>query len=182
MEVLVAVGLIAIISAIAVPQFQDYREQTGLVAGDTSMGNIARAYQNCISLNSFTECNSLSKIKISCSDCSDLATLQTSAPYCANYKKDAGGKEFKMCVSIDSNGSVSKTIGGDFQVCHKSCTGGGCGTGDTGVITPIKRCSAQANCNSVKPSDVTGTNPKTFAVTCPATPTTSGTCTAGACG
>ena len=65
-EVLVAVAIIGIISAIAVPQFIAQKDEAAKVAGDTSAGNIAKAFKNCIALNSFTACDSLSEIKVSC--------------------------------------------------------------------------------------------------------------------
>ena len=68
-EVLVAVTIIGIIAGIAIPQFQDYRKQASKVAGETSVGNIERAFQNCIVLKDFNSCNSLSDLGVACKDC-----------------------------------------------------------------------------------------------------------------
>ena len=178
-EVLVAVGLIGIITAIAVPQFQDYREQTGLVAGNTSVSNIAKAYQNCMALNAFTDCDELDKIKISCAECSD-ATLGAEPPFCANYKTTAGGKEFRMCVSVDANNSITKTIGGNFKVCHNTCTGSACPGGQwttSKVPSTVKRCkTAAADCQTTDVKPASAAN-KTYAVQCQAnTVASAGTC------
>ena len=184
MEVLVAVGLIGIITAIAVPQFQDYREQTGLVAGDASTTNMARAYKNCVALNDFASCNTLDKIGIKCEGCTDAnPSLGNSPPFCANFKSKAGAKEFKMCVSVSATENVSKSIGGAFQVCHKTCalSSSPPQTCDNGtpytnrVMTPIKRCKntgfQQAHCGPT----VTG-----ITYSCPTTPNTIGECGTGA--
>ena len=64
LEVLVAVAIIGIISAIAFPQFQDHRETATRTAGDTSIGNIERAFQNCIVLKSFSDCVSLADLGV----------------------------------------------------------------------------------------------------------------------
>ena len=183
MEVLVAVGLIGIITAIAVPQFQDYREQTGLVAGNTSVGSMARAYQNCMVLKSFAECNDLSKINISCSACSSGSGARTEPPFCANYKATAGGKDFRMCVSVDEDNAITKTIGGNFKVCHNTCSGADCPNGAWStpkVPTTVKRCKdATTDCQTtnVKP---TGSASEVYSVTCQAnTSTAAGTCDSG---
>ena len=177
-EVLVAVGLIAIITAIAVPQFQDYREQTGLVAGNTSVSNIARAYQNCMALNAFANCDSLEDIKIECAECTN-ATLGTAPPFCANYSNPAGGKAFRMCVSVDANNKVTKTVGGDIKVCHETCAGAGCAHTNTVVTSKIKRCSTAnfaTECATVKTAN-TVTPVRTYTLSCPTTTgANSGTC------
>ena len=72
LEVLVGVAIIGIISAIAVPTYTNYRNNAAKVASDTSAGNIAKAYQNCLVLNSFSSCKSLGQLNIDCpggSDC-----------------------------------------------------------------------------------------------------------------
>ena len=168
-EVLVAVGIIGILTAIAVPRFADNREVAGLTAGDTSVSNIEKAYNNCIALNSFDSCNSLEDISINCDACSDGGTY-ANAPYCANYKKQVGAVEFRMCVSLDASGKPTKNIGGDFKVCHKGCATAGCGNSDRGVITgPVKRCKKDDDCNSRKPADTgSGNTLKTFTVSCKA--------------
>ena len=187
MEVLVAVGLIGIITAIAVPQFQDYREQTGLVAGNTSVSNMARAYQNCMALNSFSDCNSIEDINIDCAECSSGSAARTEPPFCANYVNKAGGKEFKMCVSVNDENNITKTIGGKFKVCHNTCAGSACPSGAWStpkVPNTVKRCKdAATDCQTtnVKPAD--GAN-KAYSVQCQANvSTTAGTCdtTAGTC-
>ena len=52
-EVLVAVAIIGIISAIAVPQFNANKKQAGKVAVDTSIGNFLKAFQRLYSFEFF---------------------------------------------------------------------------------------------------------------------------------
>ena len=176
LEVLVAVAIIGIISAIAVPRFQDYREQAGLVAGDTSIGNMAKAFHNCATLNAFTSCDTLSEIKITCPDC-DTENNSNDYPICFSYEKKAGGKNFRMCVGIDSSGVETRKIGGDFKVCHKECSA--CTPAvPKAVVTAIKRCE---NANN----NFCGTNgtPTNWTYTCEKqAAATAGKCsTAGVC-
>lgn len=127
-EVLVAVAIIGIITAIAVPQVQDHRETTSITAGVVSMGNIARAFNQCIALNNFDQCNSLSKIKVECSGCSEVSgTPPTTAPYCVNY---TSGK-FKLCVQISDSGSSLVKVGGSTKkFCSEYCSGASAATTD----------------------------------------------------
>ena len=55
-EVLVAVAIIGIISAIAYPAFDDYRQNAARVATDTSGSNIIKAFKTCLVLKSFATC------------------------------------------------------------------------------------------------------------------------------
>ena len=186
LEVLAAVTIIGLLSAIAIPQFQDYKEGVAFTVASTSTSSIARAYNTCVAFKDFTDCSTLEDIKISCpgGECADKNGTRTSAPFCAEYEKDISGTNFKLCVSIDGDGQVSRTAGGNFSICHKTCATAGCTASDRGVISPIKRCDAVAECNSVKPADTgSGATLKTFGVTCPAQPVTNGTCnlTSGAC-
>ena len=64
-EVLIGVTIIGIISAIAIPQFTDYKNQAAKVASDTSASNIGRAFTNCLALKDFSRCNTLALIGIS---------------------------------------------------------------------------------------------------------------------
>ena len=118
-EVLVAVAIIGIISAVAIPQVQDHRETASLTAGNVSMGNIARAFNQCLALNDFNQCNTLSALKVECSSCESAATAPQQAPLCFGYKKGS----FRMCVQLDAQGGSSVKLGGDFQVCHEYCHG-----------------------------------------------------------
>ena len=184
LEVLAAVTIIGLLSAIAIPQFQDYKEGVAFTVASTSTSSIARAYNTCVAFKTFSDCNTLEKIKISCQggECSAKNGTRTAAPFCAEYEKDISGTNFKLCVSIDGDGQVSRSAGGNFSICHKACTGAGCVASDTGVINPIKRCDIATDCNSVQPAN--SVSPvKTFNVTCPAQPTTNGTCdtTNGSC-
>ena len=126
LEVLVAVGIIAIISAIAVPQYTANRENAARVAGDTSITNIDKAYKHCVALNAHGDCNSLIKLKVTCPDC---ASTISGDKFCAQIEKTAGGKTFRACIDFDDGETVGRAYGGsmfkDIKLCHTkvaSCT------------------------------------------------------------
>ena len=157
LEVLVAVAIIGIISAIAVPSYQANRKEAAKVAGMTSIQNIYKAYQNCIVLKGFAECNTLAKIGISCPDCkedSDDGTDATKTKFCAYISKESGGKTFNACVSINGD-SVKRSIGGtlldEVKICHEQnydTSGGGSWPSSFGVMEQIKYCEGDTECGT----------------------------------
>ena len=122
-EVLVAVAIIGIISAIAVPQFTANRNEAAKVAMNTSAGNVAKAFKNCVTLKSFGECDSLGKIKVSCpagATC-DSGKNATNSLFCAEIHKGKTGSEFEVCVSVNSvSGAEVRTYDGGLlgKICH----------------------------------------------------------------
>ena len=129
-EVLVAVAIIGIISAIAVPQFTAQRNTAAKVAVDTSAGNVAKAFKNCVALNAFSACDTLAEIKVSCPAGATCDSGGASSTFCAHiHKGQAGDNDFKVCVSIDGNGNELRSYGGDLltsvassTVCHTAKT------------------------------------------------------------
>ena len=152
-EVLVAVAIIGIISAIAYPTFDDQRKNAARVASDTSATNMAKAFKQCIVLNDFDACDSLDDIKMQCpsnATCEDEAD-STNNVFCAEIKTD----DFHVCVSIDADTSKeTKTYGGSLlsggkvracRLAQSSCPD----SDDDGTITatPIKICSGDGECS-----------------------------------
>ena len=64
LEVLVGVSIIGIISAIAVPTYQSYQQTAAVTAAQTTLANVAKAFNNCIVLDAFASCSDLPSIKI----------------------------------------------------------------------------------------------------------------------
>ena len=168
-EVLVAVAIIGIISAIAVPQFTANRNEAARVAGDTSISNIIKAFNNCRVLKGFTSCDSLSDLKVTCPDCKDS---QTTSKFCAYILKgkDPNSPDFTACVSIDeTTGSqvIKRTYGGTLlqSVCKYDVVKTGAAVCSpsvaTGIVSsPLKTCSDNTDCTnvgSVTKSSGTGT-------------------------
>ena len=171
MEVLVAVGIIAIVSAIAVPEFQDYRRQAGRTAGDTSIGNIGRAYQSCMVLKKFEECNNLSAIGINCEDCTsnnDTANKK----FCAQIQKETAGKTFRVCVDFDGSDLVGRAYGGDLfsniKLCHETGVSHGTNSGvafSERAMKGAKECvNPTPTCNTTA-TKTEGTSPNHFVTT-----------------
>ncbi len=152
-EILVAVSIIGIISAIAIPAFQDYREQASKVAGDTSIGNVGRAYQNCMVLKQFGSCDSLSDLGITCPDCT--SDNDGTDQFCAQIKKQIGGEEFRACVGYKGNDFVKRSYGGsllkDVKICKNrvtGCTGANAATDNVDHPQPgAKECEQPSDCS-----------------------------------
>ena len=188
LEVLVAVSIIGIITAIAIPAFQDYRATASKTAGDTSIGNIGRAYQNCMVLKQFSQCNDLGQIGITCADCTS-AKSQTGSKFCAQIEKDVGGETFKACIEFDGSKLIRRSYGGDLfkdlKICHNTvtnCTGAGASTDNTDhPQAGAKECTADGDCT---PGAYSCTSSGTATVTAKCKKVahaTAGICTAGIC-
>ena len=168
-EVLVAVAIIGIISAIAVPQFTANRNEAARVAGDTSISNILKAFNNCLVLKSFAECNSLSALRVTCPDCEDERHPQSNpTKFCAHIAKGGtpANPDFAACVSIDTApdpDTVHRSYGGTLlqgTICHsKQNQKGSCG-GQTqaAAMSPVKRCSQKSECGTDQASGDVGAN------------------------
>ena len=195
-EVLVAVAIIGIISAIAIPQFNQQRKDAARVASDTSASNIVKAFNNCQVLKGFSACDSLSEIGISCPTGSTCAQKSQGGSFCVDLKRGTAGQDdFNICVEMKTGGGVLRTYGGTLlnnegDFCHfdiETDPDGGGGTPTTcansgGLVdftaTPLKRCTNPttdcAGTGSV-PSTATGDCRVKAVRKCSQT-TTNGTC------
>ena len=155
LEVLVAVAIIGIITAIAVPQYTANRTEASKVAGMTSIANIQKARQNCLVLKSINECNTLGSIGISCPDCH---SEESGNLFCAHIEKSSGGKKFAACVSMEGSDVQKRTIGGDLlkdqKVCQKALYDNANTLGSYAVFAQIKYCTQPSDCGK----DATTTN------------------------
>ncbi len=192
LEVLIAVAIIGIISAIAVPQFADQRANAAKVASDTSASNIAKAFQNCAVLNSFANCSSLGDLKVSCPGGSACISGGTSPNFCAHLKRGTPNQDdFNVCVSVNATtGVVTRTYGGelikDHKVCHQAISG--CTNNShnktKAPVAGLKDCTV-ANAVSVCGAATVSGSPSagcTTANTCEKPTGQSGTCSGGASG
>ena len=188
-EVLVAVAIIGIISAIAYPSFKDYRESAASVAANTSAINMAKAFTNCNVLNAFSNCITLADIKITCPAGANCDSGGTGGQWCAHIKKgtSANNDDFNICVSVSPTGTVSTVAGGALlnnkYYCHKEVTGGsGCTTKQDKAADITKKCTtatAVTVCGVATNTVGTGVNACTTANTCEV-PTRDGECDTGA--
>ena len=187
-EVLVAVAIIGIISAIAYPTFDDQRKKAARVASDTSATNMAKAFKQCIVLGKFEDCDTLSEIKIQCPSGAvcDQEADSTKNLFCAHIETD----EFNVCVSINSStSSETKTYGGglldgtDVKACRftqENCSD----TSKNVVVTasPLKLCQNDGNCTGHGSASGQSCTKKANTDKCLDVPTT-GKCTGSAeCG
>ena len=154
LEVLVAVAIIGIITAIAVPTYTANRTEAAKTAGMTSINNMYKAYQNCLVLKTFNECNTLAEIGITCPDCKEDSDVDNAATkkFCAYIEKESGGKTFRACVSVEGN-TVKRSIGGDLlddvKICHEEPgKANNQWSGQKSVMAQIKYCSAKTDCGT----------------------------------
>ena len=155
-EVLVAVAIIGIISAIAVPQFTANKKEAAKVAGSTSIMNIEKAYRNCLALKAFDSCNTLGEIGISCPDCGEDSDADGTAngKFCAHIEKTSGNDTFNACISVDG-ATTLRTYGGTLMTGTKVCKSSTYTLATTSwstlsaPSTGLKNCTKHSDCGSV---------------------------------
>ena len=123
LEVLVAVGIIGIIGAIAYPSFDDYRQDAARTASDTSASNVVKAFRNCLVLKPFSECDTLGKIKMQCPSNSTCVDEDDNPKFCAHILRGTpANPDFSVCVSVNGSSETrtygGKLISGQVEYCH----------------------------------------------------------------
>ena len=176
LEVLVGVSIIGIISAIAVPTYQSYTRTAALTSANSTLKNLAKAFNTCSVLSDFSNCDGmdgsnsdLSEIKISCSECT---AQSTTGNFCVEYEQAVAGKNFKGCVSVVPGEPPVFTYGGDFKFCHQTVK-----SGQTGSEIWGEECSSNNDCPTGSGEAYEATTIHN-AGTCNAK---NGTCAAGVC-
>ena len=156
LEVLVGVSIIGIISAIAVPTYQNYSREASKTAADTTMANVVKAYNSCTVLRPASQCTSLSAINISCPDCTSSVDSTTNpTTFCASINKSAAGKNIRACVAV-SGSTVTRTYGGasgdmfeGIKICHITVVAGGtCPAVAKTAMEGARECAANGDCGT----------------------------------
>ena len=181
LEVLIAVGIIAIISAIAVPQYTANKKEAAKVAGDTSINNIEKAYKHCIALGSHGDCDTLSEIKVSCQECSESVD-SGGTKFCAHIEKTSGGA-FRACIEFESGKTVGRSYGGslleDINICHDDVTG--CTDTNKNKKYPQKGAKTCVNATDCQKGTFTCAGSPAVTASCDPINTAGGKCVSGAC-
>ena len=125
-EVMVSLGIMAVIGAIAVPQFTKYRRTAAYTAKGQSLKNIARAANVCIAANGYKGCDTMSKIGMS--ELTGGESSDQKDALCTDTEETIAGEVFKACISISASGSTSTTTNKRF--CFKD------------VVTQTPACGA----------------------------------------
>lgn len=163
LEVLIGVSIVAILAAIAVPNFTSYKKGAETKAALLKLSNIARAYNNCTKLASdFKQCDGIktgttntqdffNELDIKCLKCT-VASNIANENFCVNYTEG-----ISACISIEKDSRFEKII---FSgLCYQIRSGA---TGD--AIDPTKEkdftgqwttkfCSSDTDCENISKAD-----------------------------
>ena len=117
LEVMVVVGIIGILTSVAVPAYNNYRDTAGRSTLNASLANVEKAYLACMAVGSGT-CDTLPAIGLSdCQGCtladaSGFGSDTSDPDFCLHKEQQIGSNLYKACVSIEEQGGFSnKTMG-----------------------------------------------------------------------
>ncbi len=153
-EIMVALGILAIVGAIAVPQFNRYRSDAGYQAQRQSLVNTANAFNVCMATKVFDSCDSLSELNINLPSENTSGFTQaaggTGGNFCADSQSIIGGVDVRSCVSI-TGATGSSSITSNQRFCFND---GGAQT----IAAAPNNCNSGAQFNCTTGYDTTCTS------------------------
>ncbi len=145
-EIMVALSILAVVGAIAVPQFANYRKAAGYSSLEQSTTNTKRAYDLCRATKSFGECNTLALINMPGLDGSATESVNSTISWCTDAEIDISGDNVKACIQFNSGGGVEETT--NKRYCFKDGTSGSnCGS-QPGQTAPVVG-TYQSQCDTI---------------------------------
>jgi len=201
LEVMVTVGIIGIISAIALPSYNRYRHNAAISSILSSMRNISNANVACKAAGgTAVSCGTLGQLGLTASNCPGckVATSSTGDNFCAEQSRTVGAKSYRSCIQVDQDDRIVNFLVVDStagqadanKICHCEVTAVPDDTTTTNIDESVPalhfvqgngvRCTANSQCDC---TGVTVTNGQGNAVNSTATCGTagSGACNSGVC-
>ena len=152
-ELMVTVGIIGVLSAIAIPSFQANRESAAKGALNMSVSNISSAFHSCNAVKTFTQCNDLTKMGVSCSACNTAREFSAAPKYCIDADAEIGGKSWQVCMELDASAGTAKKTWNQ-RVCFLD-DGAGTGTANNQLkdgtetdSSPVTQCTNHTECTT----------------------------------
>ena len=128
-EIMVALSILAVVGAIAVPQFTNYRKSAAYSALEQSTTNTQRAFQLCRATKAFTECNTLSLINMPGLDAAATESPNGNTSWCTDAEQDISGDPVKACIQFNSDGTIRETVSKKYCFKNKTVVGQTCTAG-----------------------------------------------------
>lgn len=131
-ELLVVVAIVGVLAAIAIPYYQDYREQVAVNAVKASVANVFQGLQTCVNLSSVSECDSIEDIGVSEGDTEELEIKinSDSSPnptkVCFQIDVKKIDKFARACVDSSENNKFCKSDTKSLSSNSAKCTSGEC--------------------------------------------------------
>ena len=126
-EIMVALSILAVVGAIAVPQFQNYRKSAAYSALGQSVRNTQRAFSLCRATNAFESCDTMSEINMPKLGGTQPGESQGSNKWCADGKIKISGEDVNTCIEFA--GSGNPVITSNRKYCYTPQTGDNCTAG-----------------------------------------------------
>ncbi len=143
-ELLVVIGIIAVLSAVAIPAYRSHQGTAAKASIGASLRTVANSFGACIATKRFSACNSLAGIEVNCTDC----TTTVMAPrLCVSVEKEAAGQTFKGCVS--SSGGLASTTRSWAGLCSDTTATYECATNNTWTLQTGQMACSSVGCSAI---------------------------------
>ena len=128
LEVMVTVGILAVISGIAVPQYNKYKENAGYQAVGVDLQTIRKQFGVCMAVNSAVgSCTTASQLDINISGFAQVTfdDPANATKFCAVIDRSISGRDVKSCTEVEvDTGKVIKTTA-NRKFCYEDDGAGG---------------------------------------------------------
>ena len=155
LEVMVTVGILAVISGIAIPQYTKYKTSSSYQAVGIDLQTVRKQFGVCMAVNSDTaDCNTQAELDINITGLQDAKIGSDGTNFCAGIDRAISGVDVKSCIEVVvSTGVVGKQTTNQ-KMCYKESgsTAGVCtssayeATCDTEISWSKGTCDVNTDC------------------------------------
>ena len=155
-ELLVVIAIIGVLAAVAIPAYQNYRQDAARSSLRVSVKNIGKAYLVCRTVGE-SDCNVWGNLNVTCETCG--ASSLSGNNWCVDASSGMGANISMACVQIvNPNGSPNIFTSWEAPLCNTlsaeyDCNAGGTGYTASGTVT----CMSQG-CNAATAPAASGAN------------------------
>ena len=186
-ELLVVIAIIGVLAAVAIPAYQNYRQDAARSSLRVSVKNIGKAYLVCRTVGE-SDCNVWGNLNVTCETCR-ASSVNGTMSWCVDASSGMGANASMACVEIiNPNGSANILTSWEAPLCNtltgtydcaansytaqagQGCADKGCNNGSASMVaTCTNMTGVTLSCANTSMADERSTN------------NYNGTCTSGEC-
>ncbi len=140
-ELLVVVAIIGVLAAVAIPAYNNYRNNAAYAALTSSLQNIGKGFAACLTLNQWDDCQTLGEINVVCEGCGTPVDNTAMSQWCIDASRAVGGNTHMACL-FTTGGIPTIVPSWEAPLCSGLTVTYGCATPGTSTsfTTPGMNC------------------------------------------